>query len=226
MSDPIINCVNIKKIFSTDAETLQVLRAVNCRINKGEAVSIMGPSGCGKSTLLAIIGGLDRATSGEIFIDGWELHKEGEADLADFRARHIGFIFQFHYLLRDFSALENVLLPNYMVGNEYKAAEEKARQLLDKVGLSHRIHHVPAKLSGGERQRVAIARAMINQPAILLADEPTGNLDEHSARTIESLLYDLAATNDTTLVVVTHDTGMASRASRRFTMHEGEIFET
>jgi lipoprotein-releasing system ATP-binding protein len=225
MSEPIIQCTDVKKTFSTDAEVLQVLRAVHCTIFPGESVSIMGPSGCGKSTLLSIIGGLDRASAGEIIINNWQLHKENEEGLSEFRAKEIGFIFQFHYLLRDFTALENVLLPNYMLRNDRKTAESKARYLLEKVGLSHRLNHIPAKLSGGERQRVAIARAMINEPAILLADEPTGNLDEQSARIIESILFDLAANQNTTLLVVTHDPGMAARASRRFTMHEGEIFE-
>ncbi|MBU0934608.1 MAG: ABC transporter ATP-binding protein [Spirochaetes bacterium] len=225
MNDEIIVCRNIKKNFITDAENLLILRSVNCVIKAGETVSIVGPSGCGKSTLLSIIGGLDKPSSGELEIQNWQLHLENEEGLSDFRAKEIGFVFQFHYLLKDFSALENVLLPGFMAHGDQKAAEEQAKALLEQVGLSNRMHHVPAKMSGGERQRVAIARAMINRPAILLADEPTGNLDEGSAAIIEEILFSLAESWGTTLVVVTHDARMAARAKRRFRMHEGEIFE-
>ncbi|OHD19401.1 MAG: lipoprotein ABC transporter ATP-binding protein [Spirochaetes bacterium GWD1_61_31] len=221
----IIRCANIQKAYISDAETLQVLRSVNCSIEKGDTVSIMGPSGCGKSTLLSIIGGLDKADSGTLNVNGWNINEESEDTLSQFRASEVGFVFQFHYLLRDFTALENVMLPLFMLKNKRKLASEKASFLLDQVGLSERRHHVPAKMSGGERQRVAIARAMINDPAILLADEPTGNLDEANARVIEQVLFNLVETCRTTLVVVTHDKEMAAHSSRRFLMHEGEIFE-
>ncbi len=225
MNEPVINCMNISRIFSSSAENLAILKSVNITILKGESVSISGPSGCGKSTLLSIIGGLDKPSGGTLAVGGWNLVTSSENDLSEFRSKILGFVFQFHYLLKDFTALENTMLPAYMIHGNKKEAEKKAVELLELVGLSNRLHHVPAKLSGGERQRVAIARALINNPAILLADEPTGNLDESNAKAIEEILFNLTNMTGTTMVVVTHDPHMAQRAMRKFKMHEGEIFE-
>ena len=225
MNDLVINCSNISRVFSSDAEDLAILKSINLSIFRGDSVSISGPSGCGKSTLLSIIGGLDKPSGGNLTVGGWNLVDSRENDLSEFRSRVLGFVFQFHYLLKDFTALENTMLPAYMIHGNKKNAERKALELLELVGLSSRVHHVPAKLSGGERQRVAIARALINSPAILLADEPTGNLDESNAKAIEEILFNLTNMTGTTMVVVTHDPRIAQRASRKFKMHEGEIFE-
>ena len=168
----------------------------------------------------------DRPTAGEVVVGGVDLTRADDAALSDFRARIVGFVFQFHYLLKDFTALENAMLPAYMLTGDRKAAMDKARPLLEAVGLGDRLSHVPAKLSGGERQRVAIARALVNDPAIVLADEPTGNLDRASAKAVEDLLFDMAARRGTTLLVVTHDPGLAERASRRFVLREGALAES
>ncbi|PKL09622.1 MAG: lipoprotein-releasing system ATP-binding protein LolD [Spirochaetae bacterium HGW-Spirochaetae-7] len=226
MNDDVIVCRAIRKIFKSEAEILEILRGVDLALPRGSCASITGPSGCGKSTLLSILGGLDRPSSGEVVVGGIDLARSGEDALSAFRARIAGFVFQFHYLLKDFTALENVMLPAFMLSGDRKAAEDKARPILEAVGLSDRLSHVPAKLSGGERQRVAIARALVNDPELVLADEPTGNLDRASARSVEDLLFDIVASRGTTLVVVTHDTDLAARASRRFLLREGTLVES
>jgi len=226
MSDDIIVCSGVRKVFRSEAEELEILRGVDLALARGDCASITGPSGCGKSTFLSILGGLDRPSAGTVVVGGVDLVRSDDEGLSAFRSRIVGFVFQFHYLLKDFTALENVMLPAYMLGGDRKAAIDKARPLLEAVGLGHRLSHVPAKLSGGERQRVAIARALVNDPGIVLADEPTGNLDRASAKAVEDLLFDLAALRGTTLLVVTHDPGMAERASRRFVLREGALFES
>ncbi len=226
MSDDVIVCGGVRKIYRSEAEDLHILRGVDLRLGRGERASITGPSGCGKSTLLSILGGLDRPTGGEASVGGVDLVRADDDALSAFRARVVGFVFQFHYLLKDFTALENVMLPAYMLSGDRKAAIEKARPLLEAGGRGDRLGHVPAKLSGGERQRVAIARALINDPEIVLADEPTGNLDRASAGAVEDLLFDMATSRGTTLLVVTHDPGMAERAERRFVLSDGELVES
>ena len=226
MNDDVIVCSAVRKIFRSEAEILEILGGVDFTLPRGACASITGPSGCGKSTLLSILGGLDRPSSGEVVVGGIDLVRSGEDALSAFRSRIAGFVFQFHYLLKDFTALENVMLPAFMLSGDRKAAEDKARPLLEAVGLSGRLSHVPSKLSGGERQRVAIARALVNDPEIVLADEPTGNLDRASARSVEDLLFDIAASRWTTLLVVTHDPGLAARASKRFLLREGTLVES
>jgi len=225
MSEPVIECRDLRKVFASEAEDLEILRGVDLSIGGAECVSITGPSGCGKSTLLSILGGLDRPSSGLARVGGLDLATADERGLTELRASVVGFVFQFHYLLKDFTALENAMLPAYMRSGDRKAAMDKARPLLEAVGLGERLGHVPAKLSGGERQRVAIARALVNDPSIVLADEPTGNLDRQSAAVVEDLLFDLAASRGATLLVVTHDPAMAARASRRLVLEDGRIVE-
>ena len=181
------------------------------------------PSGSGKSTLLSIIGGLDHATSGSVRVGDWNLPSLGERKRTEYRATCVGFVFQFHYLLKDFDALENVALPAYMCGLPRKEAMDKAEALLSDVGLADRLHHFPSQLSGGERQRTAIARALVNNPPLLLADEPTGNLDSHNALLIRGLLFELAVRHGTTLLLVTHDQGLAGDASTRYELHDGRL---
>lgn len=226
MSDVVVECRNLWRSFQSEAEDLQVLRGIDLSLYRGQSVSITGQSGCGKSTLLSIMGGLDVPTAGTISVAGVDISRADEEELAMFRSKTVGFVFQFHYLLKDFTALENAMLPAYMLLGDRKAAEEKALPLLDAVGLSHRLGHVPSRLSGGERQRVAIARALVNDPSILLADEPTGNLDEAGARAIEDLLFGMAEARGTTLVVVTHAPSLAARASRSLHLSEGRLLES
>lgn len=223
MSEPIIVCETLSKTFKTDAEELRILRSVDLSVEAGTTASITGPSGCGKTTLLSILGGLDSPGGGKVRVGPWNLHELGEAELSEYRSFYVGFVFQFHYLLKDFTALENVALPAYMRGESKPEAFARAASLLSELGLGDRKNQYPGKLSGGERQRAAIARALINRPAVVLADEPTGNLDEANARAVEDLLLGLASRYGTTLVVVTHDGRFAGRTDRRFRLTEGEI---
>ncbi len=223
MSEPIIVCENLSKTFKTDAEELHILRSVDLAVEAGATASITGPSGCGKTTLLSILGGLDSPGGGTVRVGPWNLHELGESGLSEYRSSFVGFVFQFHYLLKDFTALENVALPAYMRGESRPEAFARAASLLSDLGLGDRKNQYPGKLSGGERQRAAIARALINRPAVILADEPTGNLDEANSRAVEDLLLGLASQYGTTLVVVTHDGRFAGRTDRRFRLTEGEI---
>jgi lipoprotein-releasing system ATP-binding protein len=223
MNDIIVSCRDIRKTYETGSERLEILRGIDLTVRHGDRISISGPSGCGKSTFLSILGGLDKASAGIAEVCALNLSRANEEQLARFRSSQIGFIFQFHYLLKDFSALENVMLPNFMSGNERHLAESKARPLLEAVGLGDRLHHIPARLSGGERQRVAIARALINDPQLILADEPTGNLDEHNARLAEDLLFRLVEDRGVTMIMVTHDPRLADRATHRLNLAEGKL---
>ena len=223
MNDLLIYCKQLNKTFKSEAENLEIIKNLDLSVRKREQISIIGPSGCGKSTLLSILGGLDRPSSGTLEVAGLDLVHADEKLLAKYRAATVGFVFQFHYLLKDFSALENTMLPAFMLSGKKSDAESKAKELLNAVGLSDRLHHLPAKLSGGERQRVALARALINRPAIILADEPTGNLDRQSAMMVEKLLFDMADSLDTTLILVTHDTNLAARAGTRFVLTDGSL---
>src|SRR5579871_1870674 len=197
---------------------ISVLRGISFQLQRGEALAIMGPSGSGKSTLLHILGTLDGPTSGTVQLEGKSPFALREAKLADFRNQHIGFVFQDHHLLPQCSVLENVLIPTLVGSNEHAAATDRARQLIDRVGLSGRLDHRPAELSGGERQRVAVARALIRKPVLLLADEPTGNLDRTTAKAVCELLLELHRQEQTILVVVTHSAELAALFPRRMEM--------
>ncbi|MDR1149024.1 MAG: ABC transporter ATP-binding protein [Spirochaetaceae bacterium] len=225
MKKIIVKVQSLVKNYSSSAETLHILRGLNFNIDEGASVSITGSSGSGKSTLLNILGGLDRADSGEILVDNNRIDKLAEKQLTRYRRGSVGFIFQFHYLLNDFTALENVMLPAYIAGVSKKNALEKARSLLVDVNMDARENHLPQQLSGGERQRVAVARSMINDPAVILADEPTGNLDIENTALVTQILYEAAEKRGKTLVVVTHDKDLAARASRRYVLAEGVLSE-
>jgi len=216
---------NITKQYPTRAKPLEVLRGVSLALEAGQNVAIVGPSGSGKSTLLSIIGSLEKATSGSVLLDGQDPAGLDEPSLAEFRNRRIGFVFQDHYLLPQCSVLENVLLPTVAGGKTTAEAIARARSLLDRVGLTERLEHRPAELSGGERQRVAIARALVNRPALLLADEPTGDLDRTSAERIARLLLDLQRQEQMMLIVVTHSERLAALMSRRLELDEGRLKE-
>lgn len=222
-SDAAISCRGLWKSFTSKAETLDVLRGLDLELSGGSSCSIVGASGSGKSTFLSILGGIERLDRGELRVGGYELHRHSEKELPVFRTKVIGFVFQFHYLLKDFSALENVALPAYMAGLGRKKAWEKAEQLLVKVGLAGRLNHFPSELSGGERQRAAIARALVNNPRVILADEPTGNLDAQNAATVSELLFELPAITGASLVLATHDRELAQKASVRYALDQGYL---
>jgi lipoprotein-releasing system ATP-binding protein len=211
------------KDYPTRSGPLSVLRDVNLDLRRGDALAVMGPSGSGKSTLLHILGTLDRPTAGSVLLDGKDPFALSEPELADFRNRHIGFVFQDHYLLPQCSVLENVLVPTLVSREGRGEAEAWARQLLDRVGLAQRLDHRPAELSGGERQRVAVARALIHHPALVLADEPTGNLDRRTAQSVGQLLLDLHREQSTILVVVTHSAELARQFPRQTEMGDGTL---
>ncbi|HCC38102.1 MAG TPA: lipoprotein-releasing system ATP-binding protein LolD [Treponema sp.] len=212
---------NVVRHYLSGTETLHILKGLSFQIGRGVSVAISGQSGSGKSTLLNILGGLDRADSGLVFVGGDEITGLPEKSLSEYRNRRVGFIFQFHYLLKDFTALENVMIPAFIGGMKKKEAENTARSLLDDMNLSDRLWHYPSQLSGGERQRVAVARSMINDPDLILADEPTGNLDPGNSAAVAELLYAAAEKRGKTLIVVTHDESVAARAHVRYTLESG-----
>ena len=214
-----IKAENIHKSYGT----LEVLKGVSLEVKRGEVVSIVGQSGAGKTTLLQILGTLSAMDSGSLRIDGEEVSAMNDNQLSDFRNRHIGFVFQFHHLLPEFSALENVMLPALIAGRSKREAEQEAANLLKMMNLSERTTHKPSALSGGEQQRVAIARAIVNHPALLLADEPSGNLDTKNRDEIHALFFRLREELGQTTVIVTHDDGLASMADRKITMRDGLI---
>jgi lipoprotein-releasing system ATP-binding protein len=215
------------KEYPTPGDPLVVIRDVSFTLKRGEALAVMGPSGSGKSTLLYILGALEPPTRGIISLDGFNPFAVGEAELASFRNRQVGFVFQDHHLLPQCSALENVLIPTMAPGAAYsgKEAENRAREVLQRVGLSERLEHLPAELSGGERQRVAIARALINRPPLILADEPTGNLDRHTADKVADLLFELHEQENTILVLVTHSLDLARRLPQRAELLDGQLVD-
>ena len=214
-----IKVTNIRKNFGD----LEVLRGVSLEVKKGEIVSIVGASGAGKTTLLQIIGTLLSADGGEVEIADTKIFGLNEKRTAEFRNRHIGFVFQFHNLLPEFSALDNVMMPALIGGTKRKEAKQRALELLDAVGLTDRANHKPSQLSGGEQQRVAIARALINRPSVVLADEPTGNLDTHNRDEIQRLLFEVREKFGQTIVMVTHDERLAEMADRKIVMSDGQI---
>ena len=203
--------------------SLEVLKGIDLHIAKREIVSIVGASGAGKSTLLHIIGTLDKADRGQLFIDGTEINKLNDTDLAAFRNQKIGFVFQIHHLLPEFTALENICIPAYIGGMGKKEAVERAEKLLEYLNLSSRKTHKPSELSGGEQQRVAVARALINQPAVVLADEPSGNLDSKSAEELHKLFFRLRDEMNQTFVIVTHNPELAKMSDRTITIKDGRI---
>ena len=210
---------NVTKNYSN----LQVLKGVDVSVSKGEIVTIVGSSGAGKSTLLHILGTLDSPTNGEIFINDVQTSGLKGTRLADFRNRHIGFIFQFHHLLPEFTALENVCIPGFIAGARKSAVKERAAFLLDTLGLKDRLEHRPKELSGGEQQRVAVARALINNPDVIMADEPTGNLDSHNARELHQLFLQLRDQFEQTFIIVTHNEELATLSDRQLVMKDGKI---
>ena len=216
---------NVRKQFPTRAEPLVVLDGVSLELDEGRNMAIVGPSGSGKSTLLGVIGTLEPPSSGRVLLDDQDPSTLKEPDLARFRARRIGFVFQDHYLLPQCSVLENVLVPTMAAGGATADGVERARSLLDRVGLTDRLDHRPAELSGGERQRAALARALVNRPTLLLADEPTGNLDRTTAARVGRLLLDLQQQEQMMLIVVTHSMRLAAMMGRRLELDEGHLRE-
>lgn len=214
-----IQGINIKKSFGS----LQVLKGIDIHVEAGEVVAIVGPSGAGKTTLLQILGTLDRPDSGSIFIDGQDVSAMNDAQQAVFRNRHIGFVFQFHQLLPEFTALENVSIPALIAGCSHRQAEKQAAEILEQLGLSDRRHHKPSEMSGGENQRVAVARALVNRPSVIFADEPSGSLDSKNKAELHQLFFDLRERFNQTFVIVTHDLELASLADRVIEMKDGSI---
>jgi lipoprotein-releasing system ATP-binding protein len=216
-----LKAANIQKFYGK----LQVLKGVDLKIAKSEIVSIAGPSGSGKSTLLHILGTLDAPSAGEVIINGQVVNFLREKQVAAFRNKHIGFVFQFHHLLPEFSAIENVCIPGWMAGRKKKEVAEKAVELLETLGLKDRVENKPGSLSGGEQQRVAVARALINDPSIIFADEPTGNLDSGNARELHQLFFDLRNRMGQTFLIVTHNEELATMSDRILHMKDGKIVE-
>lgn len=223
-----LELIDVRKSYSTAAGPLEVLRGLSLQVEQGQSVSIVGPSGCGKSTLLNLIGALDRPDSGKVNLGGQNLTELDERALAAFRNRRIGFVFQLHHLLPQCTVLENVLLPTLAGGKAQESAlslQQRAMQILDKVGLADRVDELPGRLSGGQRQRAAVARALINRPQLLLADEPTGSLDEDTASSVIKLLMELNRQQKITLVVVTHSVSLAWRMDKKYELKHGLIKE-
>lgn len=222
MSNVVLEAKNIQKHFTDGKSTVEVIKGLDLQVHEGEFVSIVGSSGSGKSTLLHVLGGLDRPTQGMVLLNGQRFDTLGEAERGFLRNEHLGFVYQFHHLLPEFTALENIAMPLMLRKNaEFKQAKARAEYLLERVGLSHRMTHKPGELSGGERQRVALARALAAQPKLMMADEPTGNLDRKTAMTIFELLSDLRREFNMAMLIVTHDEQLAKSADRILHMQDG-----
>lgn len=226
MTDPVLECRNVVREFSEGASTLQVLRGVNLAVQPAERVAIIGTSGSGKTTLLQIMGGLDEPTEGGVLINGAAMHGTTETAKGELRNRYVGFIYQFHHLLPEFTAEENVAMPLLIRRVAKPAALEAASKLLGRVGLGERLNHKPGELSGGERQRAAVARALITRPQLVLADEPTGNLDSGNGEHVLGLMLELNQELQTSLVIVTHDHAIAARMDRILVLEDGVLKES
>ncbi|UTD04481.1 ABC transporter ATP-binding protein [Treponema denticola] len=225
MSKDIVLISGLTKTFSSASEKLVIFDKLNFSIKEGKKISITGESGSGKSTFLNILGGLESADSGEIIAGSYKVHSLDEKSLTEYRSSFLGLVFQFHYLLKDFTALENVMLPALIAGRSKKEIKEKALSLLEDVKLAERKNHFPSQLSGGERQRVAVARSLINSPSLILADEPTGNLDPANAETVQNLLFSVVDKHKKTLVLVTHDQNIASMTDISYKLYKGNLEE-
>ncbi len=219
----IISCHNVNYQYDDGEQSSQIIKNLNLEVMAGESVAILGQSGCGKSTLLNLLGGIDRGNTGKIVINGINISNLNEEEITDIRSKYLGFVYQFHHLLKDFSALKNVMMPLLIQGKTQSFAQDKATQILSTIGLGHRLNHLPSELSGGERQRVAIARALINQPKCLLADEPTGNLDSKNANEVLELMIELNQAHNSALVMVTHDEKVAARMQRTLVLENGKF---
>ena len=219
----VIDAKGLSKSYDEADKALRIFHDLDFTLSKGESVSVLGTSGSGKTTLLNILGGLDKATSGSVKLCGKDLATCAEKNITRLRNEYLGFVYQFHHLLAEFTALENVAMPLYIAGNARREANARALALLEKVGLSKRAHHKPSELSGGERQRVAIARALVNNPACVLMDEPTGNLDDTTAKKIQELMLELQEQLETSFVIVTHDKALAQKMDRVLIMEEGGL---
>lgn len=225
MTDPVLITEKLHKRFSKGGRDILVLQGVEMELYRGEIIGILGASGTGKSTFLHIVGGLDEPTSGRVIHEGNDIFRFSESELASFRNRKVGFIFQMHYLLAEFSCLENVMMPGIISGEDRNGLLHRSKDLLEKVGLTDRMEHRPGELSGGEQQRAAVARALINNPALVLADEPTGNLDTITAGSVQDLFLELNRDLGTTFLIVTHNREMAAKFHRRFELRNGVLHE-
>lgn len=219
----LVKISGLEKIYSNGVETLTIFKNLDFSVKEGSKTVIVGKSGSGKSTLLNIIGSIDSATAGSVVAGPWKVTELSEKEQSEYRSKFLGLIFQFHYLLKDFTALENVYMPAYMAGVPKSKAVEKAKMLLADVGLSDFMEHLPSELSGGERQRVAVARALVNEPELILADEPTGNLDPANAALVSEFLFSMADKYKKTLILVTHDLSIAAKGSERYSINGGKL---
>lgn len=225
MNNEIIKCQNLTKSYHDGTVIVDVLRGINLSVKSGERIAIIGPSGSGKSTLMHLLGGLDLPSGGQVFMRDKEWQSLSEKQRCALRNQYLGFVYQFHHLLPEFTALENVSMPLLLADKSISEAEEAARAILMEVGLGHRLDHKPSQLSGGERQRVAISRALVHQPLCVLADEPTGNLDNATATRVFDLMLGLNDRLNTALIIVTHDQQLAARMDRIITIHDGQLKE-
>ena len=219
----ILETRGLHKYYKSGDSLLKVLRGIDFALYEGEVVSVVGPSGSGKSTLLHLLGGLDRPTKGKVLIDSLDLNRLDEEELSSVRNKNIGFIFQFHHLLRDFTALENVMMPLWIGGHTGREVRKKAGTMLESLGLGKRKHHRPIELSGGEQQRVAVARALVSAPVMILADEPTGNLDRNTGEELHEMMFRVSESDGVSFVIVTHNEELAKKANRVFRLVDGNL---